>query len=501
MKTSYILMIITILSKVFGLLREKALAYFFGAGLVADIFLIAFQLPMTFTNVISGAVANGYIPMYDRIKSDDGKVKADKFTTNLSNILFVISLVVTLFSIIFAKPLVKLMAEGFTGEKLELAVFVSRVAMLSIAITAVSSIYKAYLQIYGKFIVSVLHSILMNIIVIAAMAISYKMGINYLAVGILLAFILQYSIFILPIRKTGYRYRLAIDMKDSNIKKMFHDILPILISTSAIEINFMISRSLSSGLFVGGISTLNYAYKLQSFVTGIVVTSIITATYPKIAKFGSIKDIDGLKTSVTEALSTMLILVIPAAFGLFTFSLPIVNLLFVGGEFTLKDAKITAVVLSFFAFGVIGIGIREIISRVFYSLDDSKTPVINSIIIVGINIALSFIFSNILGIKGLALATTISFIVGAFALYISSTKLIGNIFDKKIIINIIKITIASVLMSFISKYFYNFLYDKLGSNLSLIAAILVAGVVYLLSLILLRVDEIKELYNRFIKKS
>ena len=148
-------MIITILSKVFGLLREKALAYFFGAGLVADIFLIAFQLPMTFTNVISGAVANGYIPMYDRIKSDDGKVKADKFTTNLANILFVISLVVTVFSIIFAKPLVKLMAEGFTGEKLELAVFVSRVAMLSIAITAVSSIYKAYLQIYGKFIVSV----------------------------------------------------------------------------------------------------------------------------------------------------------------------------------------------------------------------------------------------------------------------------------------------------------------------------------------------------------
>ena len=73
MKTSYILMIITILSKVFGLLREKALAYFFGVGMVADIFLIAFQLPMTFTNVISGAVANGFIPMYDSIREREDK--------------------------------------------------------------------------------------------------------------------------------------------------------------------------------------------------------------------------------------------------------------------------------------------------------------------------------------------------------------------------------------------------------------------------------------------
>lgn len=500
MKTSYILMIITILSKVFGLLREKALAYFFGAGLVADIFLIAFQLPMTFTNVISGAVANGYIPMYDRIKGEGTKEDADKFTSNLANILFVISLAVTVLSIIFAKPLVKLMAEGFTGEKLDLAVFVSRVVMLSIAVTAVSSIYKAYLQIYGKFVVSVLHSIIMNIIVIAAMAISYKMGITYLAIGILLAFIFQYSIFILPIKRTGYRYSLGVNLKDDNIKKMFHDILPILISTSAIEINFMISRSLSSGLFVGGISTLNYAYKLQSFVTGIVVTSIITATYPKIAKFGSLKEIDNLKGALKEALSTMLLLVIPAAFGLFTFSLPIVNLLFVGGEFTFKDAEITAVVLSFFAFGVIGIGVREIISRAFYALDDSKTPVMNSILIVGINIILSFILSKAMGIEGLALATTVSFIVGAIALYISSFKHIGNIFDKKIIVNIIKITIASALMSVISKYAFNILSKSLGYNLSLLVAIVIAGIIYLISLIILRVDEIKELFQKFVKR-
>src|SRR5699024_9151984 len=109
---------------------------------------------------------------------------------------------------------------------------------------------------------------------------------------------------------------------------------------------------------------------------------------------------------------------------LYIFSFPIVNLLFVGGEFSVEDAKITATVLSFFAFGVIGIGVREIISRVFYSLGDNKTPVYNSLIIVGINIALALLLSKVMGIRGIAFATSISFIVGAFAMYFSSIRLI-----------------------------------------------------------------------------
>ena len=499
MKTSYILMAITIISKVFGLVREKALAYFFGVGMVADIFLIAFQLPMTFTNVISGAVANGYIPMYDKIKERENKKSADIFTANLSNIILIVFSIITILSIIFARPLVKLMAEGFTGEKLETAIFVSRVAMLSIAVTAVSSIYKAYLQIHEKFIVSVLHSILMNVIIIISMAISYKKGINYLAIGILVAFVFQYSIFIMPIKKLGYRHRLKIDFNE-DMKAMFVSIVPILISTSAIEINFMVSRSIASGVSSGGISILNYAYKLQSFVTGIVVTSIITATYPKLASFGSKKDYLNLKSSLSEGLSNMLLLVVPAAFGLFVYSFPIVNLLFVGGEFSVADAKVTAVVLSFFAFGVIGIGVREIISRVFYSLGDNKTPVVNSVLIVAINVFLSIMLSRVIGIEGIALATSISFIVGAITLYISSIKLIGNVFDKKLFTNIIKITLSSVAMAYGSKFFYDILLNKFGMNLSLLISIVIAAIIYLICLIIFKVDELSDILKKVLKK-
>lgn len=500
MKTSYILMFVTILSKVFGLAREKALAYFFGTSIVAEIFLIAFQLPLTFTNVISGAVANGYIPVYDDISTNKSTEEADEFTANLSNILGVIAIIVSILGIVFARPLVKLMADGFEGEVLNQAVFMSRVAMVSIFATAMASIFKAYLQIKGKFITSVAHAIVMNLIIIFFMGLSKKMGISYLAVGIAVAFIFQYAIFIPGVKKSRYRHHFKIQWKDPQVRRLVKLILPILISTSAIELNFMISRSLASGLFEGGISTLNYAYKLQSFVTGIVVTSIITATYPKMARNGSLKDYRGLAASCAEALSTMALLVIPASFGLFAFSYPIVRLLFVGGEFSKQDAYITSAVLIYYSIGVIGIGFREIVSRIYYSVQDMKTPVINSILIVGINIILSFVLSKIMGIRGLALATSVSFLIGALTIMIQAKTVVPYVLDGKALKDLLKIIIASLLMAILSRAAFGVLEPKFGSNWGLLLAIGAGAVVYGIAVILLGVEEVREFLNKIFKK-
>lgn len=196
----------------------------------------------------------------------------------------------------------------------------------------------------------------------------------------------------------------------------------------------------------------------------------------------------------------MIILVVPAAFGLYVFSFPIVNLLFVGGEFSVEDAKITATVLSFFAFGVIGIGVREIISRAFYSLGDNKTPVYNSVIILGVNVTLALLLSKLIGIRGIALATSISFIVGALTMYFSSIRLIGNVFDKKLLMNLIKIIISSGFMALGSKLVYEVLTKSISINLSLLLSIIVAGGIYLILLIVLKVDEVKEILKIILKK-
>lgn len=499
MKTSYILMLVTIIAKLFGLLREKALAYFFGTAILADVFLVAFQIPMTFTNVISGATANGYIPIYDNIKQLKSKKDADLFTSNLTNILFILFLFISIIGIVFARPLVQVMAIGFKTEELELCVLITRIAMLSLGATSVFSIFKAYLQIERRFIVSVAHAIFMNIIIIIAMYVSSRFGDIYLGVGILAAFVFQYIIFLPYIRKSGYRHSFKINLKDSNLRAMLKIIVPVLISTSVIEINFIISKSLASSLFEGGMSTLNYAYKLQSFVTGIVITSITTAVYPEMARLGALKDYGGLRKQTSEAIFTMALLVIPASAGLFIFSEPIVKLLFVGGAFSVEDAKVTALALSFFAIGIIGIGIREIVSRVFYTIMDAKTPVINSIIMVVLNVSLSISFAKTWGIKGLAFATSVSFIVGAILIVYSLKRRLGSIITKDTTKDIFKIIIATILMSVASKFVFNIVLKFVGSNIALVAAILVAGIVYLISLLVFRPSEINKLIEK-IKK-
>ena len=490
MKTSYILMIVTIISKIFGLAREKALAQFFGTSIIADVFLVAFQIPMTFTNVISGATANGYIPIYNEILETSSEEEANKFTSNLSNIVLLLTFFLSLLGLIFSKNLVNLMAIGFTGEKLELAVYMTRIALLSIAATTFFSIFKAYLQIKKKFIVSIAHAIIMNIIIIAAMYIAKKTSVNYLAWGIFFAFVFQYIIFIPYITKSSYKHKFIFDLKDENFRKLMKIILPVIISTSVIELNFIISKSLSSELFSGAISSLNYAYKLQGFVTGIVVTSIVTAVYPEMAKAASEKDFSGLKEKIQDSIITMSFLVVPATIGLFILAEPIVKLLFVGGAFSKQDGVITAEVLALYSFGIIGIGFREIISRVFYTIMDAKTPVINSIIIVLLNIGLSLILIGKMGILGLALATSVSFIVGAILIIISANRRIGSVFSKKSIKELLKILIAALVMGVIAKVSFKYLNSLIDFKIAMLLAIGLSGLSYLILLIVFKSSEI-----------
>ncbi|MDY2987963.1 MAG: murein biosynthesis integral membrane protein MurJ [Peptoniphilus sp.] len=500
MNTSYILMIVTIVSKIFGLLREKALAYFFGTGIIVEAFLVAFQIPMTFTNILSGATANGYIPMYNEIKERSGEKEANSFTSNLSNIVFFGSLLISIVGIVFAKQLVIAMAIGFKGETLAMAVFMTRVALLSLAATTVFSIFKAYLQIKRHFIVSIAHAILMNVIIIVSMAFAKKMGYQYLAFGILSGFIFQYLIFLPYIKKSGYRHRSLINLKDRDFKMMMKIIIPVLISTSVIELNFIISKSLASDLFVGAMASLNYAYKLQAFVTGIVITSIVTAVYPDMARLGAVCDYDGLKKSVGGALVSMALLVVPASVGLFIFSSPIVKLLFVGGAFGKQEGVVTATVLNFYAIGIIGIGVREIVSRAFYAIMDTKTPVVNSVVMVGVNIVLSMVMMKVYGIRGLALATSISFIVGAILMVLSLKSRLGRMFSTINISDLMKITIATVCMGILASVVYSFSSRFIGSIVSLLIAIVVAGGVYLLAILVLKVSEVQNIINKIKNK-
>ncbi len=497
--TSIVLMIITVISKIFGLAREKALAYFFGTSSLADVFLIAFQIPMTFSNVIQGAMVSSFIPIYDEIEHEQGTERANKFTGNLAGAIFLICLILLVLGLIFAGQIIGLMAPGFEGQVFSDAVFLTRAGLLSIIATGIYSIFKSYLQIKGHFIVSVSHAILMNAIIIASMVFAKKFGINSLALGIFVGFSFQYIFFHPYLKKSGYKSLLGFNFKDKKLVQCLKSILPIFLATSVMELNFIISKSLASEMFEGAVSTLNFAYKLQSFVTGIVVTSVITAIYPTMSRASSENDFASLKAKTREGLSLMAVFVVPASIVLFFFAEPLVNLLFKGGKFSLEDARVTGYALSFYALGVIAIGLRETLLRLLYALKDTRTALINSIIVVIVNWIMSIILMKSYGIMGLAVATSSSFWIGALLLILSIKSRLGWILTKNFFINLLKILLASSFMIICANFIAKSIFTNLGQSLSLLLSLALGGIVYLLLVYIFKINEVDEL-KKLIKK-
>lgn len=165
-KAALLVMIATILSKVLGFGREIALSFFYGASEITDVYLIAQTIPTVIFSFISAGVATGFIPMYSRILKEDGKLGANKFTSNLSNTLLLLASIIVAIVLLFTGPIVKLFASGFTGETLELAIRFTRISVFGVYFTALLHIFTGYLRLHDKFVIPALVGFPMNLTII-----------------------------------------------------------------------------------------------------------------------------------------------------------------------------------------------------------------------------------------------------------------------------------------------------------------------------------------------
>lgn len=499
-KTALLLMIITILSKIIGFARDITLSYFYGASSITDAYLIAITIPSVIFGFIGVGIATGYIPMYSKIEKLEGSQAGNKYTNNLINILVVISTILFVFGLVFTVPLVKLFASGFEGETLELAVKFTRISLGGIYFTGLISIFNAFLQIKGNYAIPALVGFPLNLVTILAIILSAKGNVLFLTVGTVIAAASQ-LLLVLPFAyKKGYRYKPVFNIKDKHIKKMVYIALPVIIGASVNQINILVDRTIASRVAEGGISALNYANRLNGFVQGIFVISIVTALYPMISKMAAENNMDGLKKSVSEAISGINLLVIPATVGSMIFAEPVVMLLFGRGKFDATAMSMTSVALVFYSVGMIGFGLREVLSRAFYSLQDTKTPAINAAIAVVLNIVLNIILSKFMGIGGLALATSISAIFGTVLLFISLHKKIGVFGMRHISISFVKILGASLAMGLVAKVAFNAVIGAMGQNLALIVGIGVGTVVYGVIIYFMKIEEVDVLFEMLRKR-
>lgn len=489
-KTALIIMLITIFSKVLGFTREISLSYFYGASNISDAYLISLTIPMTIFSFIGTGISTCYVPIYSDIEQNIGLKQAYKFTNNLINILMLISTFFILFALFFTEPIVKIFASGFQGETLALAILFTRISLVGIYFSALTYVFSSFLRMKKNFIMPAFIGVPFNLVSILAMALSVKYNILILAIGSVLAIAFQLVLLIPGAIKKGYRYSLTFDIKDTHIKKALYLSIPVMFGVSINQINVLVDRTIASQIAVGGISALTYANRLNWFVQGVIVTSIATVMYPTISKLVVNENFNGLKKVLSESIIAISLLVLPATIGSIIFAEPIITLLFGRGAFDSKAIAMTSYALVFYSIGMLGIGLREVLSRVFYAYQDTKTPMINAALGMFLNIVLNIILSRYLGIGGLALATSIAATFTTALMLISLKKKIGSFGMTKISISFFKIITASTIMSIVARLSFNYSMLLFSQNVALLLGIIIGVIIYLILIYFMKIEDV-----------
>ena len=489
------LMIATMMAKILGFVRELVLASTYGASMYSDAYITAMNIPVVIFATIGGTLTTVLIPTYIEVNNELGDKESLKFMNNVVNIVVIICMVLGILGLIFTEQIVNIFAVGFEGKSYEIAVNFTRITIMGIVFTGLSYIMTVYLQIKGNFAIPGMITIPRNIIIIISMILSVKYNPYIMIWGTLLGMASEFLFQIPYAIKSGYRYSLYIKLRDRYIKKMIWLILPVLIGVAVNQINTMVDRTLASTLVEGSVSALNYANKLNGFVLGLFITSVATVIYPMLSKLSSEENKEKFINSIVQAINSVVLLVIPVSVGAIVLSTPIVKLLFERGEFDTRATSMTAIALTMYSLGMVAFGLRDILSRVFYSLQDTKTPMLNGAIAMGMNIVLNFILVRYLEIAGLALATSISAVVCILLLFNSLEKKIGYFGKDKIIKTTLKSIVSATIMGIVTYFGYNLISSMLGNGfiydaISLFVSILIGVIVYGLLVIILKVEEV-----------
>ena len=499
-KATSMLFLIAILSKGIGFVREAILVSTYGASMVSDVYITAMKIPSTLFAIIASALSTTFIPLFCEVDKNKGKKESLKFINNMLNIVLILGIIISITAFIFTKPLIKVFAMDFTGEKMILAIKFTKIMVFSMIFIGISNILTCWLQINEKYNIPSLTILPYNIILIVSILISKNTSIEILAIGTLIATMSQ-ILFQLPSSyKAGYRYKLYINTKDENIKKIIYLLGPVILGVGAGEINNIIDGSLASTLGDGIITVLNSASKLDTLVTSLFITTIVSVMYPVLSKLSSDNKDEEFKNIIKRYINVVIIIIVPISVGAIVLSTPIVKLIFERGAFDTRATLLTSQALKCYAIGMVGTNITIILNKVFYSKKDTKTPMTTSIISILINIVLSLTLIKHIGHMGLALASSIASISRVIMLCIKLKTKIGDYGLNTITKTLLKTTIAAIIMGIITNLSYHqlltILYKStITETTALLIAILIGAITYTVIILKMNIEEIKIILN------
>lgn len=498
-----ILAIAGFLSRILGFLRNALLAYFFGAGDVLDAYFLAFRLPDFFFNLLLfGAFSAGFVPVFIKLKQQDPK-KAWQLTNDVLNIALVVFAVFGAVFFITAPWLLKLIAPGFEGEKMELAVKLSRIMFLQPVFLGISVVFSGILQATQRFLSYALAPIFYNVgIIFGILVLNPRIGPMGLAWGVVIGAFLHMFVQYPSAKASGFKYKPVFSLKENGIKRIVHIIVPRSLSLMLNQLSLVIMAALASFLGSGRVSVFNFANDLNSLILGVIAIPLGTAVFPVLSQYASREKFEEFSAMIIKTLRQLLFLMIPTTALFFVLRAQIVRLTLGYGKFDWLDTVLTIDSLGLFLAGLIFQGVLAIIMRAFFAIEDAKTPFWVLFFGILVSLTVSILLGPIMDVSALALAMSVGAVFNTIILSLILEKRVKELDFSVLLKPILQIMLSSAI-SAVSAYgalYFAVKYLNTHKVLHLMIQGGVAGligiVVFIISSLFLGIEEIKQIGSK-----
>jgi len=503
-----VISIAMVLSRVLGYARDVLLYYQFGQNRITDCYNAAFSIPdFIYMILVGGALSSAFIPVFGGYLARGEEDEGWQVASSLLNLVMILMVTTISLGMIFTPQLVQLLVPGFDPVEIGMTAYLTRIMFFQTFFMGLAGVTVGILNSYKHFTTPALGSVFYNLsVVVIGALLGPRLGIVAFAIGVVVGAFFNFVVQLPPLFKLGLRYKPVLDLRHPGIKQISVLVFPVLIGLSVSQFNLFVSQNLASNLPSGHLAALRTAQRIMQLPLGIFATAIGTAIFPTLTEQAARQEWPEFRRTFSLGIRATNFLTIPCVAGLLAVGLPAVRLLFQMGKFTPESTWATSIALFYYSFGIVGYSGALVLTRVFYSLQDTKTPVLVGIGTVFLNIILNLWLVKPMGHSGLALAYSLVGIINMLILLVLLRMKLGHLDGKRIMLSGIGSGIASILMGGVAYMVVNYFQNLLGiatksAQFIAVGSATLAGIlVYFLLAYLLRLEEFRLVLNLITKR-
>jgi putative peptidoglycan lipid II flippase len=496
-----------VLSRILGLAREVILAKHFGTGSDISAYVSAFRIPdLLFLVIMAGAFGAAFIPVFGEFLTDGDDEKAWRLASAVLSWCAIAVLVMCLICFVFARPLMWLVSPGFDKETEDTAVNLMRILLLSPVFLGLGIASKGILEAQNLFTLPAIAPLIYNLaVIVGALWFIDDFGIYAVAWAVIIGAAGHLAVQVPGLLKSGIRFMPSLDRNVEGLRQVWQLFGVRVIGLAAFQINFVAVNAFASRGDDSHVSALNYAWQLMMLPHGVLALSVSTVIFPTLASLYSQGKKEDFRSTFERALRPLLFLMVPASVGLLLLGKPIIQLVLQRGEFDPADTSLVNEPLVWFAIGLVGYGLTEVLTRIFYAMKDTRTPVVTTVLTILLNLFLCAILSDSLDLSGLALALAVTTGAEAAIMMLFLRKRIGQVVSGDFwpwLSHVLGATLGMAVVILISRQWFERALDNLnGQYLDLFAIVAYAFGLYVIAYLafawILRIPELTQIAGKF----